>query len=66
MNRIYLVLAIVITILTLTFFCNPYVNVFLFLSTFLIWIIAFDHISDSPNQKEKKIIEKIESIFKEE
>jgi hypothetical protein len=66
-NRIILTIALTIILLTLTIFCNKYLNVAIFISAFLLWVLSLTHISEDENktQGEKKILDAMNSVFEE-
>ena len=66
-NRITLTIALTLILLTLTIFCNKYLNVVIFTSAFLLWVLSLTHISEDENktQEEKKILDTINSVFEE-
>ncbi len=66
-NRITLTIALTITLLTLTIFCNEYLNVVIFTSAFLLWVLGLTHISEDENKtkEEKKILNTMNSVFEE-
>ena len=66
-NRITLTIVLAIALLSLTIFCNKYLNVAIFTSAFLLWVLSLTHISEDKNktQEEKKILNNMDSIFEE-
>ena len=66
-NRITFTIALTITLLTLTIFCNEYLNVAIFIFAFLLWVLSLTHISEDKNktQEEKKILNTMNSVFEE-
>ena len=67
MNRIILTIALTITLLTLTIFCNEYLNVAIFIFAFLLWVLGLTNVSEDKNktQGEKKILDAMNSVFEE-